>query len=73
MKEGNRMNLEFKTVEKFRQNFRENDYRFLIARIAIFHLKHHVKNKTELYVKVNDVLLSQQLKPVSFGFIKTNV
>lgn len=67
------MTTDLKAIEKFRYTFRENDYRFLVARIAIFHLKDSVKNKTDLYKKVNDVLLTQKLKPVSFGFIKINL
>lgn len=73
MKEVNRMKEELKQVEKYRKTFREDHYRFLVARIAIHCYKDKVKNKTKLYKKVNDILLQQQLKPVSFGFIKTNL
>ncbi|USL25096.1 hypothetical protein [Priestia megaterium] len=67
------MTADLKVIEKFRAALRENDYRFLIARIAIFNLKDGVKNKMELYKKVNNVLLSQQLKTVSYSFIKKYV
>ncbi|MEH6983959.1 hypothetical protein [Priestia megaterium] len=67
------MTADLKVIEKFRAALRENDYRFLIAHIAIFNFKDGVKNKTDLYKKVNDVLLSQQLKPVSYSFIKKYV
>jgi len=67
------MTADLKVIEKFRAALRENDYRFLIAHIAIFNFKDGVKNKTDLYKKVNDALLSQQLKPVSYSFIKKYV
>lgn len=61
------------SVERIKTMIRENEYRLLLAKVAVYHLKDYVKNKTELYKKVNAILLAQQLKPVSFNFIVTNV
>ncbi|MFD4819535.1 hypothetical protein [Peribacillus butanolivorans] len=60
-------------VEKFRAVLRDEDYRFFVAKVAVFLLKDKVRNKTELYKSVNKILLSQQLNPISFNFIRTNI
>ncbi|QWH95536.1 hypothetical protein [Bacillus mycoides] len=67
------MAIELKDIEKVRAALKEDDYRFLVAKIAIFHLKGQTKNKTDLYTKVNGVLLSKNLAPISFGFIRNNI
>lgn len=67
------MTTELKDIERIKSVLKEDDYRFLVAKIAIFHLKEQTKNKTDLYTKVNSVLLSQGLAPISFGFIRNNI
>lgn len=67
------MSAELQAIERFKTTFRGDDYRFLVAKVAIYYLKSHVRNKTDLYNEVNKVLLSQRLAPISFGFIRNNI
>ena len=67
------MTTELKAIERIKSALKEDDYRFLVAKIAIFNLKGQTKNKTDLYTKVNSVLLSHCLAPISFGFIRNNI
>jgi hypothetical protein len=64
---------EIESVECCRSILREEEYRLLIARVAVHYLKDKVRSKTELYGEVNRLLISRQLEPVSFGFIRNNV
>ncbi|MGG0412072.1 hypothetical protein [Peribacillus simplex] len=67
------MRVELQAMKKFKTAFRGDDYRFLVAKIAIYYLRSHVRNKTDLFNEVNKVLLSQKLAPISFGFIRNNI
>lgn len=73
MKGGSVQMKEIESVKKFRSILRESDYRLLVARIGAHYLKERVGSKTDLHKEVNKVLVSQQLEPVSFNFIRNNL
>ncbi|AIW85355.1 hypothetical protein bwei_2732 [Bacillus mycoides] len=73
MKGGSVQMKEIESVKNFRSILRESDYRLLVARIAAYYLKEKVGSKTDLHKEVNKVLVSQQLEPVSFNFIRNNL
>lgn len=60
-------------VNRFKEILHEEDYRFFVAKVAVFLLKDNIRSKTELHKAVNKVLLAQQLSPISFNFIRTNI
>ncbi|PEV29225.1 hypothetical protein [Bacillus thuringiensis] len=66
------MEVDKQAVLKLKNSLKEEQYKFLIAKIALHHLKGTVKNRIELQKKVNCVLKEQNLESVSYGFIRAN-
>ncbi|PFK01325.1 hypothetical protein CN957_05405 [Bacillus cereus] len=66
------MELDKQAVLNLKNTLKEEQYKFLIAKIALHHLKGTVKNRIELQKKVNSVLKKQNLGLVSYGFIRVN-
>ncbi|WP_448160696.1 hypothetical protein [Bacillus cereus] len=66
------MEVDKQAVLNLKNTLKEEEYKFLIAKIALHHLKGTVKNRIELQKKVNDVLEKQDLGSVSYGFIRRN-
>ena len=62
------MILDLRTVEKLRLFLREDDYRFLVVRIAIHHLKDKSVNRAALLKEVNNILRIQSLTPNKLWF-----
>ncbi|AJH21929.1 MULTISPECIES: hypothetical protein [Bacillus cereus group] len=66
------MEVDKQAVLNLKNSLKEEQYKFLIAKIALHHLKGTVKNRIELQKKVNCVLKKQNLGSVSYGFIRAN-
>lgn len=66
------MIFDLRNVEKLRLFLREDDYRFLVARIAIHHLKDKSANRAALLKEVNNILSIQSLLPISYGFLRVD-
>ncbi|MBN8211093.1 hypothetical protein JI666_20365 [Bacillus sp. NTK071] len=67
------MKEELQEASLLREVMNDDDYRFLVAKIAIHNLKESVKRKSEMHRLVNDVLNELNLGSISYGFIRNHV
>ncbi|QDP39441.1 hypothetical protein [Radiobacillus deserti] len=66
------MKAELKALENLKHAVKEEDYKFLVAKVVVHHYKDKVNNRIDLYHKVNRVLKEHQLGSVSYGFIRNH-
>ncbi|ARK29050.1 hypothetical protein [Halalkalibacter krulwichiae] len=64
------MKAELEAVEKIKDTFSEDDYKSMVAKIAIRYLKDDAKNRVDLYKKVNELLKEKGLGSVSYSFVR---
>jgi hypothetical protein len=64
------MDTELRSIESMKNIIPVGQYRCLVAKVVIFHLKDEAKNRMDLYRKVNKVLADKQLDKVSYNFIR---